>query len=161
MIAMAICSIIPVSAKDFVAVTKNGNVYDEASAKYITVNQDNEDVAVIPGMVFAASQHTPGWYMVEYSPGIHAFIPDHITSTSLNPVPAGTYTLQNNPQQQITVQGSGDNWNATVDGNSYKGQEVQNILIFTDALGNIAYSVVDFGTGPIAITYDNSVTKFF
>lgn len=160
-LALTAISAVSVSAQNYITIGKNGNVYDEPNAKYITVNQNNEDVTVVPGMVFATSQHTPGWYKVEYSPGLHAFIPEQIAAGSFVPVKAGTYNISNNPGHKITVEGSGDNWNASVDGKSYKGKKFQEILIFMDANNNKAFSVVDIGTGPVAITYDNSVTKFF
>ena len=152
---------VPVLAQDLIAVAKDGNVYDEASAKYITLNQDNEDVCVIPGMVFETSQHTPGWYKVEYSPGLHAFIPDQIIANNFNTIVPGTYDIQNYAGHKITAQLSGDEWTATVDGNNLKGKKVEDIIIFLDSTNKIAYSIVDLGDGPIAITYDNSVTKFF
>ena len=148
-------------AQDYIAVAKNGNVYDEANAKYITVNQNNEDVTIIPGMVFLTTQHTPGWYKVEYSPGLHAFIPDQITANSFNPVVAGTYDVANNPGQKLSAQNSSDNWTATVDGKSYKGVKWQDMVIFTDNNNNMAFTLVDLGNGPVVISYDNSVTKFF
>ena len=160
-LAIGAMAYLPLSAENLVVVAKNGNVYDEANAKYITLNQNNEDVNVIPGMVFDTSQHTPGWYKVEYSPGLHAFIPEQITTSNFNPVAAGTYSLQNNPGQKITVQNSGDDWTAVVDGNNYQGKNKENVLIFLGADNKIAFSLVDLGDGPIAITYDNSVTKFF
>lgn len=149
------------NAQDYVAIAKNGFVYDDANAKYITVNQNNDDVAVIPGMVFVTTQHTPGWYKIEYSPGIHAFIPDQITASSLKPLKAGVYELANLPGKKIEVQGSGDNWNALVDGESFQGVKSEEILVFVNNNKNIAYSLVDLGNGPIAITYDNATTKFF
>ena len=148
-------------AADYVAVAKSGNVYDDASAKYVTVNQNNDDVAVVPGMVFVTTEHTPGWYKVEYSPGIHAFIPEQITASDFSPVKEGSYDISNYAGKKLTVNGSGDNWKATVDGKEYKGVKNQDILIFLNDKNNIAFSLVDLGNGPIAICYDNSVTKFF
>lgn len=161
LICLAFASVNAVYGVDYVAVAKNGNVYDEANAKYITVNQDNEDVAVVAGMVFATTQHIPGWFKVEYSPGIHAFIPDQIAASSFKPVGAGTFDIQNNPGHKLTVEGAGTNWSATSDGKSYKGEKFEEMLIFLDSKNNVAFSLVDLGNGPIAITYDNSVTKFF
>lgn len=149
------------SAQNYVAITREGNVYDEASAKYITLNQNNDEVAVIPGMVFPTSEHTPGWYMVEYSPGLHAFIPDQIVASNFQEIKPGSYTIKNNANKQLKAEGSGDNWTATVDGTTFKGVKWEDILVFVDANNNIAYSLVDLGEGPIAITYDNKVTKFF
>lgn len=158
---LAVTGALTAFADDYVAVAKNGNVYDDANAKYITVNQNNEDVSVMPGMVFATSQHTPGWYKVEYSPGIHAFIPDQITASTFKEVKPGTYDLQNYPGHKITVNADGNAWSANVEGKNYKGEKVQEIIIFKDAANNVAFSLVDIGNGPIAITYDNAVTNFF
>ena len=149
------------TAGDYVAVAKDGNVYDEANAKYITLNQNNDEVSVIPGMVFETFQHTPGWYKVEYSPGLHAFIPEQIVATNFVEPKAGTYDIKNNPGKKLTVDGSGSNWNATANGKSYKGTRAEDILIFVDESNNTAFSLVDLGNGPVAITYDNAVTKFF
>lgn len=157
----ALVTVVSASAADYVAIAKDGNVYDEASAKYITVNQNNDEVAVIPGMVFSTTEHTPGWYKIEYSPGVHAFIPEQIVATSFNLVAPGTYDVANNPGHKLTVEGSGDTWNASAEGKSYKGKKAQDILIFLDNQNNIAFSVVDLGHGPVVITYDNNVTKFF
>lgn len=152
---------IPCMANNYVAIAKNGNVYDEASAKYVTLNQNNDEVSVIPGMVFETSQHTPGWYKVQYSPGLHAFIPESITAGNYKQLQPGTYEIKNNPGHKLAVQCEGDNWTASTDGKSYKGVKSEDILIFLDNTNNVAFSLVDLGTGPIAITYDNSVTKFF
>lgn len=152
---------LPSMASDYIAVAKNGNIYDEANAKYITVNQNNDDISVIPGMIFATSEHTPGWYMIEYSPGLHAFIPDQITASNFNTVTAGTYDIKNNPGQKLLVDNSGGEWVASSNGKSYKGLLQEDFIIFFDNQNNMVFSLVDIGDGPIAITYDNSVTKFF
>lgn len=149
------------NAQNYIAVSKEGKVYDEASAKYVTLNQDNEDVNVIPGMVFSSSQHTPGWYKIEYSPGLHAFIPEQIIATGFSQVGAGSYDISNYPGHKLTVEESGEDWSATVDGKNYKGKKFENILIFSDVNNIPSFSLVDLGDGPIAISYDNSLTKFF
>ena len=161
LLSITVGGIISGFAADYVVVAKDGNVYDEASARYITVNQNNEDVAVMPGMVFETSEHTPGWFKIEYTPGLHAFLPDQIVASSLKSVPAGIYEIKNNPGQKLSAENSGGNWSATVDGKTYKGKSSQDVLLFIDNGNNIAFSIVDLGDGPIAITYDNSVTKFF
>ena len=158
---LALGSFIPMMAADYVSVAKEGKVYDEANAKYITLNQNNDEVSVIPGMVFATSEHTPGWYKVEYSPGLHAFIPEQIVATSFTPIQAGTYEIKNNPGQKMTVNGNGNDWSATVAGKNYKGTKSQDVLVFMDDNNNVAFSLVDLGNGPIAISYENSLTKFF
>ena len=158
--ALGMCSVFAY-AQNYVAIAKDGNVYDEANAKYITLNQNNDEVSVIPGMVFASSEHTPGWYKIEYSPGLHAFIPDQIVANNFNEVKPGTYSIKNNNGKQLTVEGSGDSWTAKADGNTFKGVKWEDILVFVDANNKVTYSLVDLGEGPVAITYDNNVTKFF
>lgn len=160
-VAIAFAAAGSILAQDYIVVGKAGNIYDEANAKYITVNQNNEDLSVIPGMVFAMAQHVPGWYKVEYSPGLHAFIPDQIAASTFVAVAPGTYDIKNNPGQKITLAGSGDAWTATVDGKTYKGVKQGEIIIFTDGSKNPAFTIVDIGSGPIAINYNNAVTKFF
>ena len=150
----------PVFADDYIAVAKDGKIYDEANAKYVTLNQENEDVNVIPGMVFKAYEHTPGWYKIEYSPGLHAFIPEQIIATSyLNPS-QGNYKVTNNPSESVTINFA-DGWSCTTKGESFKGIEKDGIVVFVDDQNNIIYSLVDFGSGPIVISYNNGVTKFF
>lgn len=152
---------IPMFADNYVAIAKNGNVYDEANAKYITVNQNNEDVNIIPGMVFKTSEHTPGWYKVEYSPGLHGFIPDQISASDFKSLSPGDFNVSNNPGQKITIQSSGEEWTGIIEGKTYKGIKNDNIIVFVDESGNILFSLVDIGNGPMVMTYDNSVTKFF
>lgn len=159
--ALGLLTFLPLGAKDYVAVAKNGNVYDDANAKYITVNQNNDVVTVIPGMIFVTTEHTPGWYKVEYSPGLHAFIPEQITATEFKNAGAGVYEIKNNPGNKLSVEGEGSNLSANFNGKNYKGSQVEDYMIFVDDQNNIAFSVIDLGDGPIAITYDNSVTKFF
>ena len=148
-------------AQNYVAVAKDGKVYDEASAKYVTLNQNNDEVSVLPGMVFSSTEHTPGWYKIEYSPGLHAFIPDQIVASNFAEIKPGTYPVANNPSKNLVVTGEADNWSAKVDNNTYKGIKFEDILIFVDTNNQPAFSIVDLGNGPIAISYDNAVTKFF
>ena len=159
--SMCLFTALSLAAKDFLAIAKNGNVYDEANAKYITLNQNNEEVSVVPGMVFETSQHNPGWYMIEYSPGLHAFVPDQIVSSDFKPIQAGEYDIKNQSGHKLSVKNSGQDWTATVDGNVYQGLKSENILVFYDSNNKIAFSLVDIGNGPVAFTYDNAVTKFF
>lgn len=149
------------SAQNYIAVAKDGNVYDDANAKYITVNQDNVDIAVIPGMVFETSQHTPGWYKIEYSPGLHAFIPEQIIASNFKEVMPGNYDIKNLPGKKVNITKDGVNWSASMDGKSFKGSQFEDIVVFFNDSKNVVFSLVDLGNGPVAITYDNSVTKFF
>ena len=161
LVAVNLFVFLSMSASDYIAIGKDGNVYDEASAKYITVNQNNDNVSVVPGMVFPTTEHSTGWYKIEYSPGLHAFIPEQIVAASFNTPQPGTYDIINNPGQKLTVTADGDNWTASSNGKSYKGIKNENILVFFDNMNNQAFSLVDIGNGPVAVTYDNNVTHFF
>lgn len=148
-------------AENYIAVAKEGKVYDEANAKYVTLNQKNEEVNVIPGMVFKTTEHVPGWYLVEYSPGLHAFIPDQIVATNFNSPQSGNFKIVNNPSQTLTVSGSGTDWEAQSGNSSFTGNRTEDIVVFKDMAGNQAFSLIDLGNGPIVVSYDNALTKFF
>lgn len=151
---------IPLIANDYVVVNKEGNVYDMANAKYATENQNGEAVVIIPGMVFSTSEHTPGWYKVEYSPGLNAFMPEAVVAESFVAPKAGSFQVANQPGNNVIIESSGNSWTLTSNGNQYSGEEIGNIVIFTDN-NNIVFTEVDLGQGPIVINYDNAVTKFF
>lgn len=161
LIATLFFPLISIFADDYVAIAKDGKVYDQANAKYITENQSGDEVNVLPGMVFKTSEHVPGWYKVEYSPGLHAFVPEPIVATAFLAPAAGEYVIANNPGVKISVASNDGNWTASAKGKNYKGIQNENILLFVDENNAVAYSLVDLGNGPIAITYDNAVTKFF
>ena len=61
-------------ADNYIAIGKEGKVYDEPNTKYATLNQNNQEVNVVPGMAFKQLEKSPGWYMIEYSPGLRAYI---------------------------------------------------------------------------------------
>ena len=148
-------------AQTYVVVGKNGKVFDEANTKYVTLNQNNEEVTVIPGMVFKSTEQTPGWAKIEYSPGLHAFVPENILTSELSTPVAGNFQVKNNSSQQLQAIQDGDRWKATVDGKSYSGKAFGNIVVFFDNSNNPAYSLVSPGGETIVITYDNNVTNFF
>lgn len=148
-------------AADYIAISKDGKVYDQANGKYITENQEGNEVSVIPGMIFSTTEHVPGWYKVEYSPGLHAFIPEQIVASNFNSPNPGNYQVKNNPSQSVSIKNEGNSWTANVNGKTYNGSVSEDFVIFTDASGNIAFTLVDLGQGGIVINYDNAVTKFF
>lgn len=146
---------------DYIAVNKEGKLYDQSNTKYVTENQNGDEVTVMPGMVFMTMEHLPGWYKIEYSPGLHAFLPEQIVATTFkNPV-SGSYKVTNNPGETVQIQNSVNQWTVTSKGKTYKGILNGNIVIFSDDNNKLQYSLTDTGNGPIVITYDNDVTKFF
>lgn len=157
-ICMSIASII---ANDYVVISKEGNIYDKANAKYATENQNGDEVTILPGMVFSTSEHTPGWYKIEYYPGLHAFLSEALVSQKFESPKSGTFTVSNKPATEVIITSSGNSWTLTAGNNEYIGFEAGNILIFTDNSKNVIFTQVDLGDGPIVISYDNAVTKFF
>lgn len=149
------------NADNYVAIGKEGKVFDEPNAKYVTLNQKNEEVNVIPGMVFKTFEKTPGWNMIEYSPGLRAYISEQIVNNNVVAPQPGTYTVKNNPSQKVTVENSGSQWTAKVGDKALNGTAKDNIVVFLDANNVSAFSLVDFGQGGIVISYDNNITKFF
>ncbi|MCH5222526.1 MAG: hypothetical protein J1E82_00665 [Muribaculaceae bacterium] len=148
-------------AADYVAVGREGNIYDGANNKYITENQMGDQLKVVPGMVFSTSEHLPGWYKVEYSPGLHAYLPEQLLASNFNTPKPGSYKVTNNPSQTVSVQNDGANWTVSANGKTFKGNLKDNVVIFVDENNNPAFSLVDLGQGGIVISYDNAVTKFF
>ena len=155
------CVTLGIHADNYIAVDKNGKVFDEANTKYVTLNQNNAEVAVLPGMVFKSLEKSPGWTMIEYSPGLRAFIQENIISSSLNSPTPGTYDVKNLPGQKLTAEQNGEEWKGTVSGKTYNGKKYGEIVIFVDDSNQPAYSLVDLGSGTIVMSYDNSVTNFF
>lgn len=150
------------AADTFIAVNKETKVFDEPDATgYVTLNQKNEEVTALPGMVFKSSENKGGWNLVEYSPGLRGYISDQVKQSKFVLPKAGTYKVANKPADKLTVECNGDKWTATVAGKTYQGESSGNIVVFLDDRNTPAYSLVDFGNGPIVMTYDNSVTKFF
>ena len=151
-----------IMADTFIAVNKEAKVFDEPDATgYVTLNQKNEEVTALPGMVFKLSENKGGWNLVEYSPGLRGYISDQVKQSKFILPKAGTYKVANKPTDKITVVTNAGKWSASIGGKTYQGDLSGNIVVFFDDKKMPAYSLVDFGNGPIVMTYDNSVTKFF
>ena len=147
-------------ADDYIVLNKTSKVYDQPNAKYVTENQNGDEVEAISGMVFKYTEHTPGWYKIEYSPGLHAFIPEQIIADNLSQPTPGTYNIANNPDESVFITDNGE-WICKTENNSLKGIEKENIVLFLNNQDIITYSLVNLDNGPIVINYDNEVTKFF
>lgn len=149
-------------ADDYIVINKNGKVFDQPKATgYVTLNQNNEEVSILPGMVFKSFESKQGWNMVEYSPGLRGYISDQVKHSKCLQPKAGTYKVANKATEMLKVENNGNVWKASTDGKTFPGKAFGNILIFFDEKGNPAYSLVDMGNVPIVMTYDNAVTKFF
>lgn len=148
-------------AQSYIVVAKPGKIYDEPNTKYVTLNTENQELSVVPGMVFKQTEKTPGWVMIEYSPGLRAYLQETLLASQLKtPVP-GVYTVKNNPSQKFNVTQEGENWAGNVNEKNYKGKKFNNVVVFFDEQNNPAYTLADPGEGGIIIDYNDKVTKFF
>lgn len=154
---------VAVAKAPYVTVGIQSKVFDEPNANgYVTLNQHNGEVVITPGMVFKNLEDQNGWYLVEYSPGLRGYVSGEVVSKPARAPKGGTYKLVNRPSQSVTVADNGGKWTLTAAGKTYAGQLDDNVLVFPDPEnGYPAFSVVDLGAGPIAVTYDNTVTSFF
>ena len=150
-------------AQNYLAVDQPGKVYDDAASKYVTLNEKNEDVSILPGMVFKSIEKKPGVVMIEYSPGLRGFIDENITSPGLVAPSPGTYQIANQSGKTFKVEvDDNGKWKGISENATYPGILADNnIVVFVDPSGNVAYSLVDLGKGGIVMNYDNNITKFF
>ena len=149
-------------ADDYVVVNKPAKVFDSPDATgYVTLNSKNEEVTIAPGMVFKSLESNNGWYIVEYSPGLRGYLSEQVTSTGNKLPKAGNYKISNLQSRQLNATCENNVWKASVDGKTFPGKVFGNAVVFFSQNGQPAYSLVDLGNGPVAYTYDNSITKFF
>lgn len=151
-----------VFADEYVIIGKESKVFDEPDATgYVTLNTSNEEVSLVPGMVFKTMDNEQGWYIIEYSPGLRGYLSEQAKAVKTVSPKSGTYTVSNNPSQKLTTSVSGDKWNGKIGDKTYPGQAFGDAVVFFDEKGNPAYSMTDIGNGAVVISYDNAVTKFF
>lgn len=150
------------SAQDYVVVGKAAKVFDEPDATgFVSLNSKNQEVTLQPGMAFKKLEKQTGWNIIEYSPGIRGYVSDQaLAPKTVMPKP-GTYKVANKAADSLKADNANGAWTATVNGKTYNGKAFGNVVVFFSDPKTPAYSLVDLGNGPVAMTYDNSVTKFF
>lgn len=149
-------------AEEYVVIGKEAKVFDSPDATgYVTLNTKNGEVVLQPGMAFKINDNSQGWYVIEYSPGLHGYLSEQAKAVTAVTPKAGDYKVSNNQGQKLKATGNADKWTATVGDKLYQGKSFGNVVIFVDEKGTPAYSLTDLGEGPIVMTYDNAVTKFF
>lgn len=163
--AAAICllaSSFSAFAEDYFVVGNSAKVFDSPDATgYVSLNSKNQEVCLSPGMVFPEKERQTGWTVIEYSPGIRGYVSDQAKAQKTVVPKPGRYSVTNNPSEKINTTLSADVWSAIIGGKTLKGKVSGYAVVFFDASGHPAYSLVDLGEGPVVMTYDNAVTKFF
>lgn len=146
----------------FVAVDKPSKIFDEPNVKgFVTMNTQNQEVSPLPGMVFKSLEFNNGWHLVEYSPGLKGFLSDQrVSKSNVSPAP-GVFSVANATGQKLKVAKEGDKWTAEINGKKFEGILQNNVVLFYSDDNRPAYSLVNFGEGPIVMSYDNNITKFF
>lgn len=151
-------------SQSYVVVNIDTKVFDQPNAQeYVTQNQQGQDVVLSPGMAFLNTDSTPGWDVIEYTPGLRGYImkTNEVAASALKAPAPGAYKVNNNPSQTVTVAHANGAWSLKAGAAPLSGKAFGNIIVFFDKNGNQAYTLVDYGKGPVVMTYSNSVTHFF
>lgn len=150
------------AADDYIVIAKDAKVFDEPKATgYVTLNRDNQEVCLAPGMAFKSLEKKPGWNVIEYYPGLRGYVSDQVKAAKTVMPKAGVYPVANKKTDKLKVEGGGNAWSATANGKSFTGKAFGNVVVFFDDKNNPAYTLTDTGNGTVAMTYDNGVTRFF
>lgn len=152
-------------AEDMLIIGKDTKVFETTVAKdeYAAVNQNDEPVILRQGMTFGIKEKKAGWYVVEYTSGLRGMVMQNVVAddaTVKNPTP-GTYKVTNNPTETVTITNNGSTWNLTSGNKSFSGATSGKSVTFTNANGNVEYTLVNISGKPMVYNYNNSVTKFF
>ena len=154
----------PAAAEKYAAILKDAKVYEEADPQgFVAQNMKGKDITVSTGMVFEVVDEKPGWYVVEYSPGIRGFLVQSFTvpSGELQKPEAGDYPLSNNKEVIVNVAFADGAWTLSSNGLNLSGQQKGNVVAFSDKEGNMKYSLVKFGGKNYIFDYSNDITHFF
>lgn len=151
------------SAQSYVVIDREANVYDQPNSKqYVTTNMNGDEVKLSRGMVFKKVESATGFDKIEYTPGINGFVLSSIEvpASALKAPQPGTYPIANASGKSVTVEKTGTDWSATLDGKKYSGIDQGNIILFYGSDSNPIVSLVNLSGTPVAITYDNTYTRF-
>ena len=149
-------------AQSFAVVNKDAKIFDEPNVKgYVTLNTQNQEVTPQSGMVFKILENNKGWYLVEYSPGLKGYLSQQYTCSPESVPNAGIYPVTNQPGSKIAISFKNGIWSAEASGKTFQGKAFDNIVVFFNSDNQPAYSLVNLEGKVIAMSYDNSITKFF
>jgi hypothetical protein len=160
---IAVAMAITASAQSYVVIDRETNVYDQPNSKqYVTTNMNGDEIKLVRGMAFKKVESATGFDKIEYTPGINGFVLSsvEVTPSALKAPQPGTYPIANAAGKNVTVEKTGTDWSATLDGKKYSGIDQGNIILFYGADSNPIVSLVNLSGTPVAITYDNTYTHF-
>lgn len=150
-------------ADDFVVVAKESKVFDGPSVnEYPTRNVAGEEIMLKEGMVFKVESFDKGWYLIEYSPGLRAYLAATMVATDKLSIPStGVFKIANVAGEVLNFVKDGESFKASLKDKTYKGERAGEAVVFKDESGNIAFSLVTMNGLPYAWSYSNNATKFF
>lgn len=163
LMGMAGCAFL--SAGNFIVISKDTKVFETPVAKdeCAALNNNDQPVIIKAGMAYKIAEKKAGWYVIEYSPGLRGMVMENVVASeaSLKAPVGGTYKVANNPSESVTITSGPSGWELKSGGNSFKGTQDGNVVVFTSSDSTHAYTVVNMTGTPVVYNYSNSVTKFF
>lgn len=165
-ITIALLAIVGIGLKsqNYVVVNSATKIYEEPNARgYVARNTNDEEINVIPGMVFKRLDVLKGWDKVEYSPGLSGLIMETMLADNANlEIPdAGYYNPVNNSSETVNIACASGEWTLSVNGHNYKGTQYGPIVVFNTTSGEQMYTLVKINGKSVVCTYSNDITGFF
>lgn len=150
-------------SQSLIVMAKEAQVYDDANNSYPTMNNNDENIILKPGMVFQKTGNKNGWDKIVYTPGLSGYILQGLETPESNlgtPSP-GTYSVANSGETLTISEKDKGIWEAKGEKGIFTGNQYGKIIIFKDKFTNPVFSFVVVNSNPIIMSYDNDITKFF
>ncbi|MCM1290998.1 MAG: hypothetical protein NC201_01355 [Prevotella sp.] len=152
-------------AEGLVIVHSESKLYDQPSMKgYVTLNRNNEEVIITPGMVFISKESKNGWTRIEYVPGLSAYVLDSHLNDGISMPEPGRYFMNNGEKKEYEISKSTFVWQmkSVSEPNDVilTGKSFGNVVVFFDKFSNPLYTLTKVNGETYLYTYDPAVTKF-
>lgn len=157
----AFFAVISAFPQNFVVVGSETKIYDQPSVKgYVTLNSENREVCILPGMSFKNRETKNGWTQIEYVPGITGFVMESSLTSTLEIPEPGSYHLANGAGEEYKIDSRGSHWSITGNGVSLNGELNGRVVVFKDKFGNPMYTLTRIGDTTYLYSYLPEVTHF-
>lgn len=153
-------------ARDFVVIAKEAKVFEKPNTKaYATTNREGNDVNLSSGQAFECLETKDGWHKIVYSPGLKGYILDLMCApaSSLKMPQPGSYKVGNDAADTLKAVKNAAGWTASSTKHpvQLRGEVFGNVIVFAASDGVPVYSLTVLSGKPVAMAYDNSITKYF